>query len=228
MIEFLRKNWLDILQVIIIPLITVFWTKKTICLSTADDVIKLKEYRAKKRDEKRKDRFSWNLYVKCYRNQKKYKGWYLYDFKEFGDVEDRWFRVANKNNEYLTIGFPSNILVRRYGYDSNDRLSKGAFNYKPNSIEHFFLNLKYKKEEELIKEMYPNLVFILEGKKSIKTTIEINELLKNFKEMKYEVMERMFSKLKEDRNDLAELITIKQLGTNDHLPMFNRKEGGIL
>jgi exonuclease III len=142
--EFLKENWLKILQIIIIPFITVFWTKKTICLSTADDVIKLKEYKAKMRDEKRKSRFYRNLYVKCYQNQKIYKGWHLCDFQEFGNIKNRGFRVSNENNEYLTIGFPQDTLVRRYGYDPNDSLSRSSFMYKPNFIERLFCNLKSK------------------------------------------------------------------------------------
>jgi hypothetical protein len=120
MIEFLINNWLTIFEIAIIPLITVFWTKKTICLSTADDVIKLKKYKAKKREEERKKRLDRNLYIKCYRNQKIYKGWHLCDFQE---NENQCFRVANKNGEYLTIRFPQDILVRRYGPDPDDRLS---------------------------------------------------------------------------------------------------------
>jgi hypothetical protein len=222
-IWFLKENVLNILQFIIIPLITVIWTKKTICLSSADDVIKLKEYKAQKRDERRKNNFYRNLYIKCYRNQKKYKGWYLCDFQEFGNIEDRWFRVTNKNGEYLTIGFPQNMLVRRYSHDPNDRSTRNSFMYKPNFIEQFFCNLKLKKEEKIIEKAYPLLVSILEEKKSAQSTIEINELYKNFENMKYKVWERMLSKLKEKRNDLAELITILQLGKNAQLPMFKSR-----
>ena len=196
--------------------------KKTICLSTADDVIKLKEYKANKRDEKRKERFNWNLYVKCYRKQRSFKGWYLYSFQEFGDVENRWFMVTNKNNEYLTIKFPQDIIVRRYGYAPNDKLINGSFYYKPNIIERIFQTIKFKKEKKLIEMMYPQFISILEKKKSINATIEINEFYKYFPQMKYGIMEQLILKLKSERNDLAEIITINQHGTNTHLPMFTR------
>jgi hypothetical protein len=64
------------------------------------------------------------------------------------------------------------------------------------------------------------LVSILEEKKSNKTTIEINELSKNFEKMTYGVRERMFYKLQKERNDLARLIMIKQPGSDVHLPIF--------
>jgi hypothetical protein len=129
------------------------WTKKTICLSTADDVIKLKEYKTKKRDEKRKKYFDKNCYVKCYLNQKRYKGWCLHDFYEFGDVNQRNFQVKNKLGEVRYCDFPQGIVIRRYGYDPDDRNYNQPISYIPNFIEQFLLDLKFKKEEKLIEKM---------------------------------------------------------------------------
>jgi hypothetical protein len=157
MIEFIKNNLSEILtisQFIIIPLITVFWTKKTICLSTADDVIKLREDKSKKREEKRKKHFAWNCYVKCYLKQRKYKGWCLHNFNEFGDVDRRGFQVKNKFGEVRGFYFPEGIVIRKYGYDPSDRNYNQPISYIPNSIKQFFINLKFKKDGKRMGDLH--------------------------------------------------------------------------
>ncbi|MDR1148592.1 MAG: hypothetical protein LBK66_08175 [Spirochaetaceae bacterium] len=142
MIDFIKDNWFSLLSIVITPIIIAIINKKTITFSSADDVIKLKEYNENKKTVRRRNKFYLNLYKRCFQKQRKYKGWTLWDFQEFGDMENRCFCVKNKEGEYLKIGFPENIIVRRYSYDYNDRLSHGNCCYKPNIIENLIAKLK--------------------------------------------------------------------------------------
>ena len=147
-IEFLQNYWLLILilnsfiTLVATPIIVAIINKKTINFSSADDIIKMKEYKVNKKNESKKNNFRLKLYKRCFQNQKKYKGWVLWDFNEFGDIENRWFRVKNQEGEYLTVRFPENYIVRRYGYSSNDRLDHGHYFYKPNFIENIINKLR--------------------------------------------------------------------------------------
>lgn len=222
MLDFLKNNWFAILSVVIIPIAIAIINKKTIAFSSADDVIKLKEYKENKKIEKRRNHFYLNLYKICYQKQRRYKGWSLWDFQEFGDIENIWFRVKNEEGEYLTISFPENIIVRRYGYDLNDRLSHGHYSYKPNFIENIFIALRQKRDKKLMDKTLPNIIDFLENKKQNNEKVELNEIFNQYKNVDIRLIEEMLGDLRTEkkRKDLTGLITIRQLGTNQNVPYF--------
>jgi hypothetical protein len=223
MIDFIKDNWFPLLSIVVTPIIITIINKKTITFSSADDVIKLKEYRQNKKIERRRNRFYLNLYRICFQKQRKYKGWSLWDFQEFGDIKNRWFRVKNEEGEYLTIGFPENIIVRRYGYDPNDRLSHGNYCYKPNFIENIFIMLKQKHDKKLMEQTLPCIITLLENKKQKKEQIELNEIFSHYKNINICLIEEMLNdiRINKQRKDLTDLITIRQLGTNHVMPYFS-------
>jgi len=222
MIDFLKNNWLPILSVIVTPIEVAIINKRTISFSSADDVIKLKEYKKTKKIERRRNNFYLKLYRICFQHQRKYKGWSLWDFQEFGDIENRWFRVRNKEGEYLTIEFPENIIVRRYGYDPNERLSHGHYCYKPNFIENIFVLLRQRHDKKLIEKIRPNLIEFLENKKQNNEKVELNEILKQYKSINVFAIEEMLKELRAEKQgkELTDIITISQIGTNQTLPYF--------
>jgi hypothetical protein len=225
---FIQNNWLlivilnSVISLVVTPIIVAIINKKTITLSSADDVIKLKEYRATKRNEKRKSKFCSKLYRICFQKQKRYKGWTLWDFYEFGDIENRWFRVKNNEGEYLTIHFPEGLIVRRYGFDLNDRLEQGHYSYIPNLIEELMFKLKQKHITRIMDKYFPSLISYLEDKKKKNETIEINEIYRQFNKIKYYIIENMLLDLfhKKQRIDLTNIIVTRQLGTNITMPYF--------
>jgi hypothetical protein len=223
MIGFLSNNWFaTIISVVVTPIIIAMINKKTISFSSADDLIKLREYKENKKTEKRRNRFYLNLYRICYQKQRRYKGWSLWDFQEFGDIENRWFRVKNEEGEYLTIGFPENIIVRHYGYDPNDRLSHGHYSYIPNFVENIFIVLKRKHDKKLIEKTLPQIIEFLEDKKRNNEKAELNEIFGQYKNINICLIEKMLRCLRTEgqRKDLTDLITIRQLGTNQNVPYF--------
>ena len=221
-VEFIKNNWLPILSLVVTPIIIAIINKITIKFTSADDIIKLKEYKENKKKEKQVDNFHLKLYRICYQNQKRYKGWVLCDFNEFGDIENRWFRVRNNQGEYRTVKFPENLIVRRYGFSSNDRLDHGHYIYKPNFIENIITKLKNKQNNRIIEKNTPSLIAFLEDIKQKNETIEISEVFRRFKKIKYYTLEKMLLILmhEKQRKDLTDLIMIRQLGTNQISPYF--------
>jgi hypothetical protein len=228
MIDFIQKYWLliiilnSVISLVVTPIIVAIINKKTITFSSADDIIKLKEYRKKKKDERQRNKFRLKLYRTCFQKQKRYKGWTLWDFHEFGDVKNRWFRVKNNDGEYLTIHFPEGLIVRRYGSAPNDRLEHGQYSYSPNIIEKLILKVKQKYVTQLMEKNLPVLISFLEDKKGKNETIEINEIYRQFNKIKYYVIENMLFDLfhKKRRIDLTDVIVVRQLGTNITMPYF--------
>ena len=227
LIEFLQNYWLlfvilnPILTLVITPIIVAIINKKTINLSSADDIIKLKDYNENKKIEKRQYNLKLKLYRNCFQKQKKYKGWILWDFNEMGNIENRWFRVINKDGEYLTLKFPEHIIVRRYGYDPKDRLQHGHYFLKPNFIEIILNNLKIFYSRRITEKNIPCLIKYLEEKKVNNKKIEINEIFSYFKNIKFYLLEKMLKDLNCERKDLTNLIVIRQIGTDNLIPYFN-------
>jgi hypothetical protein len=229
MIEYLQENWLivvimnSILTLTITPIIINIINKKTIKLTTADDVIKLKEYNKNKNLERKKNIFKTRLYKTCFQKQKKYKGWYLGDFQEFGPIESRWFSVKNKEGECMVIRFPENLIVRRYGYDPNDRLQNKPFVYIPNIIERFINYLYFKNSKYKIKKYKNDVIQFLEERKNKNEKIEISELSKKFSKLKSYTLGSILNEIKDENNriDLIEIITIREIGTNETKLFFN-------
>jgi hypothetical protein len=207
MIEIILDNWYPLLSLVITPIIIAIINKKTISFSSADDVIKLKEYKENKKNDKMLNKFYSKLYRICFKKQKKYKGWTLWDFNEFGDIEDRWFRVRNNDGEYITVNFPEHFIVRRYGY-ANDRLQHGHYCYKPSFIENIIFKAIDLYNKKTMKNYFPKLISFLEDKKNKNETIGFDEIYKYLKKVRYNLLEKMIIDLKEkkQRGDLTDLI----------------------
>jgi hypothetical protein len=225
MIDFIKDNWFSLLSIVITPIAIAIINKKTITFSSADDVIKLKEYNENKKAMRRRNKFYLNLYKKCFQKQQKYKGWTLWDFQEFGDIENRGFCVKNEEGEYLAIGFPKNIIVRRYGYDPNDRLSHGNYCYKPNIIENLIAEFKEFHNKKLIEKTLPDMIAFLEKRKANNEKVELSDIIKHYKNINFCLIEKMLENLRGDKQkkDLTDLITIRKVNTNQNVPYFNDK-----
>ena len=228
MIEYLQENWLiiviinSLVTLVITPIIIAIINKKTIKFSSADDIIKLKEYNATKKREKKKNVFHYRLYKKCFQKQKKYKGWVLSDFHEFGPIENRWFSVRNNDGEYMIIHFPENLLVRRYGYDPNDRMQNRPFIYTPNIMEKIIDFVFLLDNKRKVKKYKSEIISILEERKRKNEKIEMSELSKKYSKLKSYTLGSILKEIKDenDRSDLTEIITIRELGTNEAKSFF--------
>jgi len=230
-IKFLQDYWLlfvifnPILTLVITPIVIALIHKKTISFSSADDIIKLDEYNKKKEIEKKHNKLRLKLYRNCFQKQKKYNGWILWDFNEIGPIENRWFSVINKEGEHLILKFPEHIIVKRYTFDPNDILQNGHYCLKPNFIEIIINNIKNKINHKIIINNIPLLIKYLEEKKSMNINVEINEIFNHFKKIKFYLIGEMINNIYDEgkRRDLTDIITIKQIGTDQVVPYFKEK-----
>jgi hypothetical protein len=230
--EYIQNYWplivlgYSVITLVITPIVIAIINKKTIRFSTANDIIRMIEFKEKRKNIKAYNKLRNKLYRKCFQKQRKYKGWVLWDFDEVSNSENGWFRVINKEGEYLTLKFPEHLTVRRYGYSPNDRIQQGHYILKPNFIENIFNNLRSNYLKKRMGKYFPLLINFLEKIKLKNERIEINELYRNFKKLEFYMLEKMLHDLKNEkqRKDLTDLITIKRIGTEEEVSYLMKNE----